>query len=397
MKTVQQFLELARTAVRTGFKNESILLVTGNESADLDSFASSLLFAYLTASYPRPNWPTKAYSAIVPLVNIPHEEVSLRPELHHLLDTLKIPTSHLICKDEFLEAAGDAIVDVSLLDHNNLLSELGELYGDNIVTILDHHEDENLHTEASPRIINMVGSCTTLVVEYFSDVFKLKDESDLQPQSLIDLAKLALAPILVDTANLTSKDTPADHEAVKMLITVLTAGAVSTQSSDDRQQQYYDELITAKRSIDDFSLRDILRKDYKEWQEDNGVRVGIASSVKSLAWTVTKFGETDFKNGINDWAKERKLDAFAFMDSFTDAKGAYRRDLVVVSCTPKGDKPARDFVTAATEEFKLIAFDSSDGVATSTDESAGFWCFKQLNLQASRKQVAPLIRRFMQA
>ncbi|KAJ8097471.1 hypothetical protein POJ06DRAFT_215109 [Lipomyces tetrasporus] len=398
-KSIQQFLATARAAVRSGLKSTAtkILLVTGNESADLDSFTSSLLFAYLTdATADCSRDKSIPYDSIIPLVNIPREEVSLRPELHYLLARLKIPESDVICKDEFLSSIDTSKtdkVDVVLVDHNHLLSDLGDLFGNNVVALLDHHADESLYPSAKPRIIAPVGSCTSLVVNYFADYFRISPDEFSVSEEKKDVARLALAPILVDTANLTSKATQEDKDAVATLISVIKSG---TAGAVDNQEEYYTALMTAKRSIDSFSLHDIIRKDYKEWLEGNGLRVGISSSVKSLAWTVQKFGSDRLKKDIDMWAKERKLDAFVFMDSFQDPEEGYRRDLLVAVCSEKGNSRVRKFLDAAKTELKLEPFSEKDGVAIQSSEEERLWCWKQKNLKASRKQVAPLIRQFMQ-
>ncbi|KAK9326192.1 hypothetical protein V1517DRAFT_267994 [Lipomyces orientalis] len=398
-KSIQQFLASASAAVRSGLKSTAskILLVTGNESADLDSFTSSLIFAYLTEAHADCSHDKSiSYDNIIPLFNIPREEVSLRPELHYLLARLKIPASDIICKDEFLSSIDTSKtdnVDVVLVDHNRLLSDLGDLFGSNVVALLDHHADEGSYPSAKPRIIAPVGSCTSLVVNYFADYFRISLDAFSVSDEKKDVARLALAPILVDTANLTSKETKEDKDAVATLMRVIKSGTAGT---DDNQEEYYTALMTAKRSIDDFSLRDIIRKDYKEWLEDVGVRVGISSSVKSLAWTVKKFGFDGLKKGIDMWAKERKLDAFVFMDSFQDPEDGYRRDLLVAACSEKGNSRVRKFLDAAKTELKLEPFSEKDGLAIQSNDEVGLWCWKQKNLKASRKQVAPLIRQFMQ-
>ncbi|KAK7206691.1 hypothetical protein BZA70DRAFT_288160 [Myxozyma melibiosi] len=422
-KTIQQFLSIARQTVREGLKAtaaQRILLVTGNESADLDSFTSSLIFAYLTATHPTPTFKDRSYSSVIPIVNIPREEVSIRPELLFLLSTLSIPESDVICKDEFLASLSTASenVDVVVLDHNNLLSDLGEKFSSRVVGILDHHVDEGLHKDAEPRVIAPVGSCTTLVVSYYKDYFTSKPDTDEQAKLVSDVARLALAPIVVDTANLTSKATPEDFEAVKLLNGVLADDALSqftqaveetsVESKEDEEsstkkskadplETYFSALMNAKRSIDGLSLRDILRKDYKEWREDNGRSVGISSSVKSLKWTVEKFGAEKFREGVTKWVEERKLDAFVFMDSYVTEAGQFRRDLFVTVCSEKGDGCVREFVKAAKKEFELEEISGKESIKDLTvDEETGFWFWNQGNLKASRKQVAPLIREYMQ-
>ncbi|KAK9449996.1 uncharacterized protein V1518DRAFT_415261 [Limtongia smithiae] len=415
--SVQHFLAHTRKAVQRGLShahNAPVLLVTGNESADLDSFTSSLLFAYLTSRFPREAAAKKAYKTIIPLLNITREEVSLRPELAYLLDTLHIPATDLICRDELLEAlqAGVApYVDVVLVDHNRLLGELAEIFDSKVIGVIDHHKDEGLYLTANPRIVESCGSCTSHVINYFADVFTAATIGDEKEAKIFtDIAKLGLAPIIVDTANLQSKAEEPDFDAAQILASYISsshdptqtvtavagpadssAGATSAARAADTGA-YFTALIEAKRAIDNFSLRDILRKDYKEWTEANGLKLGISSSTRSFAWTVSKFGVGEFKAGVAAWAKERDLDAFAFMDSFTTAEGEYRRDLFVCACTDKGKAPTAKFIASAKAEFNLCEYgDGDDKCGLTNEECFGAW--RQGDTKASRKQVAPLMRK----
>ena len=46
----------------------------------------------------------------------------------------------------------------AVVDHNRLLSS----FTDEVVAIIDHHEDENLHITADPRVIKPVDFCASL-------------------------------------------------------------------------------------------------------------------------------------------------------------------------------------------------------------------------------------------
>ncbi|KAK9453747.1 hypothetical protein V1511DRAFT_504388 [Dipodascopsis uninucleata] len=395
-KSIQTFLASARSTVNAGIKasmKQKILLVTGNESADLDSFTSSLVYAYMTDTHPRKK---AIYDQVIPILNIPREELVLRPDLHYLLESLSIPQADVICRDDFLQSlqpsAMDHLgnVDVALVDHNNLLAEFGKLFGNKVVSIIDHHEDEGSHLEADPRIISPVGSCTSLVVEYFKSYFLSGVSEEIR-----DIAQLALAPILVDTSDLTSKTTETDIDAVTILVKAISV-ACEVSGSDFTEEKYrtgwYNSLSYAKQQIDLFCLRDILRRDYKEFAEPTGLRVGISSSVKSLKWTVDKFGPNDFQKIIRNWAAERSLDLYVFMDSFSDPEEGHRRDLLVLPCSDAVKTRAPELISEAIKEFKLEPFKESEIFLDGQD--FGYW--KQRKTSASRKQIAPFVRRFLQ-
>ncbi|KAK9463969.1 uncharacterized protein V1516DRAFT_669161 [Lipomyces oligophaga] len=355
---------------------QKLLIVTGNESADLDSYTASLLCAYFLSRHAPSQRLQESVSTsekIVPLLNIAREEVSLRPELKYLLSTLGLNSDSVICKDELPSVSTSA--DFVLVDHNKLLPELEDRFSTaRVVAILDHHADEGMYPKADPRIIEPVGSCTTLIVDYFSksgclDLFSAAEQREI--------ALLGISPIIVDTANLTSKALEKDKEAVRTLIGLLPACDC---------EDMFNKLMAAKRDVDSFSLRDLMRKDYKEWADDQYPSLGIESSVKSLAWALNKFTVSGFIEGVQMWAKERNLDVMAYMDSYLDDEHKFHRDLLVYANTDRGKSVVDKFLPKAETEFELVSRESW------TNGMQNVWMWEQRNLTASRKQVAPLLR-----
>ena len=94
------------------------------------------------------------------------------------------------------------------------------------------------------------------------------------------LASLALAPILIDTTNITNehKVTDADVNATKYLVSLISA---EPGTRFDRNE-YFKKITAAKNDIGHLSLPDILRKDYKQWTEAGSVNLGISSVVKDI-------------------------------------------------------------------------------------------------------------------
>ncbi|KAI9651597.1 MAG: Exopolyphosphatase [Alyxoria varia] len=214
MGSMRSFLSSARTALqqyRVAPDGDVVTLVIGNESADLDSIVSSLLYAYLkTASLSSKrqgdlNGASKPRSWMhIPVLNIPRADVHIRPELLKLLPRANLEPEHLITIEELLDDPSDTPsfkakttssgesnaskystlqahhTRIFFVDHNTPDGPLGSAFEDSIVGCIDHHEDEGrvsrhqlsskgdvgIDREAYPRIITKCGSCTSLVVKH---------------------------------------------------------------------------------------------------------------------------------------------------------------------------------------------------------------------------------------
>lgn len=204
---VNQFLSSNRDTLVSA---AAIQIVMGNEAADLDSMASSIMYAYFKARTAGSN----GNSAFVPLINVPRDDFKLRTEAVYLFREAGIDPGLMLFADEVnldaLKAKGK--LKITLIDHNKLAS-FQEQFADCVVEILDHHKDENLFTNAKPRIIEPVGSAATLVAEALLG----QGESLLEHGSAI----LLLGTILLDTVNLdpeAKRATPKDEQLVNRLL-----------------------------------------------------------------------------------------------------------------------------------------------------------------------------------
>ena len=148
-------------------------IVANRTIKDLDSFTSSILYAYFSSLHP----PSHAFTPLyIPLLNIPGSEVDLRPEFTKLFYHANISPSHLITLDD-LPPASDLENKLPpsntrwiLVDHNSLQGNLGAVYAPRVHGVIDHHEEENAvpkDTEPEPRIVEKSGSCSSLVIRTF--------------------------------------------------------------------------------------------------------------------------------------------------------------------------------------------------------------------------------------
>lgn len=314
-----------------------------------------------------------------------------------------------------------------LVDHNKLPGDLGSAYASRVHGVIDHHAEEDAvpqDTEPEPRLLEKSGSCTSLVVRQFKSTWEAISNSSLSSgaghaqssDSTIDdsavtqiwdaqVAKLALASILEDTANLTSssKTEQVDRESV-----IYLQGKIFMSPQDGRTwdtNHFYNEIATAKKDIDDLSIQDILRKDYKMWTE-NSMKLGMSTVVKPLAFLADKAaGEKPhddaaraFDECMQSYIAERQLAIFAIMTTSTSADGTFQRELLLQADNSAIDA-AEKFIATATDELRLEHSDVK-GIAQWSRKDKGtnnFWrkVWLQKEIDKSRKQVGPLIRKAM--
>ncbi|MCJ1258896.1 Exopolyphosphatase [Lignoscripta atroalba] len=429
--SLRAFLSHAKSTVATAIRQkEKVTLVVGNESADLDSFTSSLLYAYIRSLAP----PRAAFTPLyIPVLNIPASDISLRPEFTALFHHANITASHLVTLDD-LPPFTDLVHVLQpentrwiLVDHNKLQGELGSVYSSQVYGVIDHHEEENAvpqDTDPDPRTIEKCGSCTSLVVRYCKSTWDAISSSSLssgaghaQGDSLVDdgavsrtwdaqVAKLALSSILIDTANLTSKDKveQVDKDAVAYLEAKIQFSPKVAKIWD--RTEFYREINSAKKNIQDLALKDILRKDYKGWTE-NGKKLGMSSVVRPLDFLAEKAGnenpETSRGEALDEiierFMSQRDLSIFAIMTTSTSPEGQFRRELLL-QCRADGADIASRFEKESTNQLGLesLPIDDIEEHDGATESKSGI-CWRKVWLQKelgkSRKQVGPLLRNAM--
>lgn len=380
--SLRAFLSHAKESLFTAMEaSQKVTMVVGNESADLDSLTSSVLYAYIRSLAPPKNVFTSLY---LPLLNIPAGDIHLRPEFEALFHHANFNASHLVTLDDLLAANGPGLnpeqTQWILVDHNRLQGTLGQRFASRVHGVIDHHEDEGTvidKTDPEPRVIEKCGSCTSLVVrtlrrswDMSTDASSLSSASaHAQGDSLTtdasvtriwdaQIAKMALASILVDTANLTAegKVEQADRDAVDYLEAKVKLSAQDAVQWD--RSRFYEDIDTAKRNIDGLEFQDILRKDYKRWTE-NGLNLGISSVVKPLSFLAEKithntFGDKEdlFVTAIGDFMAARDLTIFAIMTTSTSEARQFQRELYVQALSA-GHATANGFAKEAATELRL--------------------------------------------
>nr|POE86561.1 putative exopolyphosphatase [Quercus suber] len=406
--SVGVFLKTAKKHLHQALAGKtSVTFVIGNESADLDSIASAVVYGYIQSSTFDA---VKANKLCIPVSNIPAADLSLRPELTALLRHAGASPSDLITWDD-LGPLPMSLADTNwtLVDHNVLQGRLGELYRDAVSGVIDHHDDEEkIPPTASPRIIEKSGSCSSLVTNYCREALdaiaatstkigashgqddKLVDDFAYTSTWDAQVAKLALAPILIDTVNFdaTDKVTEHDRKAVKYLEARINISPRLGKDYD--RQRFFTEINEAKSDLSGLSLDDILRKDYKQWTEGD-LRLGMSSVVQNLEYLLEKKAD-DLVAELLGFAEKRKLHLFAVMTAYNTDSGGFARELLLLA-TAEGQKAAERFAQDCTTELQLET--SQIKLHDGKEKAAWLRVWDARNLKASRKQVGPLIREAM--
>ena len=332
--------------------------------ADLDSCCSAIAYAW---------WMSSSIShsrAIVPLVNIPREDLALRHELTHLLRQVNVNPDHLCFATDMPD---DGLQDSRwiLVDHNCMMTTQFRRY--EVVGIVDHHKDEGCALNADPRIIEPSGSCSSHVVKYWAPQIVPVQKEDQQ------CLRMVAASILIDTSNLSSKVTRTDEEAIQIVqqyLPTLTLGS------------FYEDIREAKTNVPaSMSFKDMLRKDYKQWEVSGGNQLGISSIVKDNRWV--QQNRPSWMEDVTAMMHDHKLNVFVFMATSTDG-GEFHRELFL--CVASAEfawlKDALEQDSDSKRDLQLESYGAKlDGGCR--------WVWNQRNNASSRKVVGPLLRKLL--
>ncbi len=306
------------------------LIAIGNEAGDLDSIVSAIAFASLVAheSSAAQQAPSATTLLALPVAPFTRRDFKLRNDalllFRHValpLDSFGAPVD-LTFFDE-LESADawrrpPSSLALALTDHNACKPVVSQLLGDEVVAIVDHHDDERCHVETTTpsggpgaaaagagassliplRVIEPgVGSACTLITELIVEPPDAK------------LSVLLLGTIAVDTRgfkakHLGTKFSSRDVAAVRKLFGWLglqtaheeldraaSLDEVGAAASHLRKLSLPQEarvggaadfgklakvLLDARHDVSTFTTAELLRLDYKEAVAGK-LRVGVAS------------------------------------------------------------------------------------------------------------------------
>lgn len=337
-------------------------VVIGNQSADLDSIASAISYAFYLTN----RQDNKSFN-FVPVINSTKSVLASKNACTHMFQQLSIDLDDLIYLGDLKER--ERIRDVHLVDHNELdARESTILGGDETVLVcglIDHHIDKGRFKSASPRLIDTrVGSNASLVVAAISQANMPLDSS---------FAHMLLYPILNDTSNLTRITHQIDIDAVEYLMRFA--------NNDLDRAQLYAKIDELKFSQDGSEpVGELLRQDYKAFGD---AKWGMSSLTFGLAEWLRAGNNL---NEIDEFVKTNGLCFYAILSFYRGEQNEYKRDMIVM-----GDETTlRKFVDVRVANLDQI------GQVVVYDKSASYVIFKVTDSSLSRKYWQPVLEKFLQ-
>lgn len=353
---------------------KTLKIVTGNESADFDSVTSALSYSFYQY--------LKDQTFIYPLINIPKADLPLRKDiLATLEDEYKVTPDMLFFIEDLRQWRKKNIeIDAVLVDHNEAVNESSQLIT-KVSGIIDHHEDLKLHLDVKPRIIETCGSCSALVFKYwYSQIGSLNQMSEM--------VKLLRGAVMLDTANFKHKMEKTDVEMWQLY------NQISPMDGDEAKH-YFKHLKKLKKDIEGLSLRDVFRKDYKQFEMQTAsfgnLKIGISSLVKSIDWIYKHYqGSSEVGQVCKHFIQEFDIDAMMLMASYSK-KDIFKRQVVIVPSTQLSSTQIIPQLIQTIEEPLELKAMSTDELHAKVN-NADLFDFDQLNTNASRKQMVPILK-----
>ncbi len=358
-----------------------VRIVMGNESADLDSMVCALLYAvHLSKMHGAP---------AIPLFNIPREEFELRLDAKYLFERVGIDVGNIPHLEEVETVWEKADVQLTLVDHN-VLADRQKGLRDKVVQIIDHHEDEKMFNV--DQVIEMVGSCTSLVLEKIQKEGKVYEEEEFLRDK--GIAEIALAAILLDTGNLDrskKKFEDVDIFWANRMSEIADLSQFQGNSLKERMDAFYDTLLKMRTDVSLLNTSQLLRKDLK-FCSLGEIKLGISAIPICLEdWRKI---DPQMIEALSLFANRFELSLVVVMTAFTESStNGFSRELLVYSNEIHG---------AFFQKFqaKILEGNSRDSAEESSLRLEAIpivasypyvAAYKQHNVLASRKQVMPLV------
>ncbi len=335
---------------------ETIHVVLGNQSADMDSIVSAITLSYANSKK----------GLYVPVLNIPRDDLSLRRDVLYVFETLKIDPNSFLYQEDLpfiLNLAKQGFIRITLVDHNRLAPDQVALEK-YVERIIDHHKEEkSLYPlmKEDEKLITTMGSNSTLVAEKI-----LSSNPDSISQ---DSAYLLLSAILLDTKDLKNEDVATEKD-------IAIGSLLKEKAGGYYKSTLFDVLYTSKNAAEHLTPDLALKKDYKLYKEGK-LLYGIASIPKTIFWTAEN--RTQWKEVLVHSLEKQQIhliSALAF-------DGTDRFFIVYIPTLPLQKAFQSHIEQTANLQDKLILKEYFP--------EEGLLFFKLKSQQLGRKQLQPLL------
>ncbi|CAH2064543.1 unnamed protein product, partial [Iphiclides podalirius] len=385
--TMDQFLSTTFNRLKTNNFSE-LNIVLGNESCDLDSAVSAIVYAmFLNWQYDQIKCKvcTKSHRSdseykdniFVPLLDVERQDYILKTEVAYCLGDHGIKESSLVFRDDIDIQTLLPLhkTNVILVDHHTL-AERYSFLAPYVTEVIDHRPYDSKRwpfKEDTRRMIETVGSCATLVAQRMKDLSALIRKDMDFFDAYTSCADLLHCAIVLDTVNFSkelNKATPHDKEIAEFLEGILKPDDVQTARKSKMER-----LVSARCDVTSLSAAQLMRKD---------VKVVGDVLVPSFPIPVKEFlGKPGALKAVAEALAGRGCSVALLLGMRLSPE--LRRDAAIYgpSDVTKAAKLA-EHLQSWTPPFQLSA-----------EELDGCSYFVQMNLTATRKQYMPVVSEFL--
>ncbi|KAJ9575630.1 hypothetical protein L9F63_007491, partial [Diploptera punctata] len=333
--------------------------VMGNESGDLDSVISSLVYAYLLHNIAVQDTP------VVPVLNFLEKELPLKTEVTYYLKKNGIPLDALTFRDtvDLRTVHKSGKLELVLMDHH-VMSKETEILRTSVVQVIDHHpQDPAWMWPSETTTLKKVGSCCTLVAEKMLE---------LQPKLLnCQVAALLYGPIVLDTACFNPAADKTTELDLQMAAELERRGVKGSQ-----KDKLFADLLAARSDVSSLTPSQLLLKDMKV---TSGVPMpGFPILVQEF---VNRHG---MLAALQQFCTEHNTGVTVLLGLKIDGD-SIKRDLAVfnMDAEDKAEQMVSCLMKSRDPELLLEVVET---------QVPGLQLFNQLNVKASRKQILPVVK-----
>ncbi|KAI8785484.1 protein prune, partial [Biomphalaria glabrata] len=312
---------------------------------------------------------------ILPLLCLQREKFRLRLETVYFLRKHSILPEDLTFIDDLdlpaLRQNEVITLTASLVDHH-VLSPAEVCLKDCVVEVIDHRPLAEALPNSWNAQIEPVGSCSSLVAK------KMLSSDDFTMESTV--AELLLGTILCDTGNMSTSDnlaTHVDHEVLVKLKSFLPPSISATS--------IYDEIKSFKFDLSSLTVSEMLHKDLKVLK---GSQIVVAMSTITMNMQAI-LQRPEFSHDAADFCQTLPADVLIIMAFVSGDAGIQHRWIAVYSTNRVYKEQLIDVLLSSTNPHLDLE------PLTLSYEISNLTVFIQNNLQASRKQVLPLVSSFL--
>ncbi|XP_067637166.1 exopolyphosphatase PRUNE1-like isoform X1 [Eurosta solidaginis] len=370
------FLKHTRKFVNS---TESICIILGNESCDLDSAVCAIALAYHYQQQSVAK--NKKEHHFLPVLNIPRSDYPLKTEVKYVFDKHEISLDNLSFRDELQEdfLARSKFI---LVDHHV------SPFAARCLEVFDHRTfDEKTQLPSfCRRHIELVGSCATLIGEHLLKVLNTASHDDML-KSYEPLLQMLRGAIILDTVNFSeaaNRTTPKDLQICANLEELLTQ--LTDQKELLQRTELFDGLVAARANISNLSSLQLLRKDLKILTTTNA---SLIIALPGFPILVEQFVQKpDAVIAVQEFAKHVNATILLLMGMLV-TNGSIQRDLGFI------DMGAEKLCAGIREKLLSTA---EPALCLQKYEDINFLnghFYRMNNIKATRKHILPLVKQLL--